>query len=269
MIGAIAGDVIGSVYEFNNIRSTEFPLFNSHSRFTDDTVLTIAVADSLLGNGDFVTSLKKYGRKYPRAGYGGHFYKWLFSDDTNPYNSLGNGSAMRVSPVGFAFNTLEEVLSMARKSAEVTHNHPEGIKGAEAVAATIFFARRGDSKTAIREEISQRFCYNLERPLNEIRTSNFFNETCPGTVPEAIIAFLESSSFEDAIRLAISIGGDSDTIACITGSIAHAFYGSVPSNIVLEIRSRLPDEFLDVIDKFDEKFGFSNPLKELFKTRVL
>lgn len=269
MIGAIAGDVIGSVYEFNNIRTTEFPLFNNHSRFTDDTVLTIAVADSLLGNGDFITCLKRYGRKYPRAGYGGYFYKWLFSDDSEPYNSLGNGSAMRVSPVGFSFNTLEEVLSMARKSAEITHNHPEGIKGAEAVAAAIFFARKGESKASIREEIGKRFCYNLDRPLYEIRSSNFFNETCPGSVPEAIISFLESSSFEDAIRLAISIGGDSDTIACITGSIAQAFYGSVPTDIVLEIRKRLPDEFLDVIDKFDEKFSFSYPLKDQSKTRVL
>ncbi|MHC1782078.1 MAG: ADP-ribosylglycohydrolase family protein [Anaerolineaceae bacterium] len=269
MIGAIAGDVIGSVFEFNNIRTTDFPLFSHASRFTDDTVLTIAAADVLLGNGDYASRYKYFGRKYPLAGYGCKFNAWLLSDEAGPYNSYGNGSAMRVSPIGFAFDTLEEVLTAARESAEVTHNHPEGTKGAQATAAVIFLARKGADKNEIRIDIQQRFGYSLGRTLNEIRPAYFFDETCPGTVPVAITTFLESSSYENAIRLAISIGGDSDTIACICGGIAQAFYGGVPVEIISEIKKLLPQEFLDIICSFEKKFKIRHGLYDQLNAPVL
>jgi ADP-ribosyl-[dinitrogen reductase] hydrolase len=269
MIGAIAGDVIGSVFEFNNTLSTSFPLFGERSHFTDDTVLTVAVADCLLGRGDFVSRFKLHGRKYPRAGYGCNFYTWLFSDDTRAYNSFGNGSAMRVAPIGFACETLEDTLRMARESAEVTHNHPEGIKGAQAVAAAIFLARTGASKSELKSEIHTRFGYSLERSLDDIRPSYFFNETCPGSVPEAITAFLESSSYEDAVRLSVSIGGDSDTIACIAGGIAQSFYGGVPLEIVTETCKRLPSEFIDIIGSFEECYGISHGLRDSMNSAVI
>lgn len=255
MLGAIAGDVIGSVYEVHNTKSTDFPLFTNQSRFTDDTVLTIAVASSILKGTDYITSLKKYGQRYPHAGYGGFFIKWLFSPDNKPYNSWGNGSAMRVSPIGFASDSIEEVLLEARKSAMVTHNHPEGIKGAQATALAIFQARKGGSRKDIKEGINQRFGYNLDQTLNDIRPYYSFDVSCQGSVPQSIIAFLESTNFEDAIRKAISIGGDSDTIACITGGIAQAFYKAIPSYIVTNVRERLPEEFLTIIDEFNEKYG--------------
>lgn len=269
MIGAIAGDVIGSVYEFNNILTTDFPLFSPRSRFTDDSVLTIAVADSLLGNGSYVDRIKHYGRIHPRAGYGCNFYTWLFSEETKPYNSFGNGSAMRVSPIGFAFDSLEDVLKAARESAEVTHNHPEGVKGAEAVAAAIFMARKGSEKKEIRVEIQRRFGYSLDRSLDDIRPTYFFNETCPGSVPQAITAFLESTSFENAVRLAISIGGDSDTLACIAGGIAQAFYGGIPSEIVVELTKLLPVDFLEVITSFENRYFINNGLNGAKTSRVL
>lgn len=255
MLGAIAGDIIGSIYEWNNIKRTDFELFSSKSRFTDDTVMTVAVADAILNNKGYVTVFKEYGRKYPDAGYGGAFKKWFMSDDMTGYGSFGNGSAMRVSPVGFAFNTIEEVLEEAKKSAEVSHNHREGIKGAQAAASAVFFARQGRSKKEIKEYIQEYFGYNLERTLDEIRPHYKFDVTCQGSVPEAIIAFLESEDFEDAVRKAVSLGGDSDTIACIAGAIAQAFYGEIPKEIIKNTRKRLNIEFLHVIEEFNGRFG--------------
>ena len=254
IIGAIAGDVIGSVFEWNNIKSTKFPLFSDNTTFTDDTILTVAVADSILNNKDFESSIKLYANNYSSYGYGASFRKWFESKNSKPYNSWGNGSAMRVSPVGFAYNSLNETLLKAKESAVITHNHPEGIKGAQAVAAAIFYARKGKSKDFIKNFISKSFGYNLNRPLNEIRPDYKFDVSCQGSVPEAIIAFLESSDFEDAIRLAVSIGGDSDTIACISGGIASAYYKEIPEFILYNIKKLLPEEFINIIDKFDRKF---------------
>jgi ADP-ribosylglycohydrolase len=260
MIGAIAGDIIGSVFEHNPIKTATFPLFSAHSRFTDDTVLTVAVASSIQKGVDYASSLKMLGRKYPFAGYGISFFQWLYAKDSKPYNSWGNGSAMRVSPVGFAFDSIDEVLNEARKSAEVTHNHPEGIKGAQATALAIFLARTGHSKSDIREQLSHRFGYNLERTLDDIRPGYRFDISCQGSVPEAIIAFLESESYENAVRKGISLGGDSDTIGCITGGVAQAYYKKIPDEIILNVRSRLPEEFLRIIDDFNTRFGIESIL---------
>lgn len=269
MIGAIAGDVIGSVFEFNNVLTTDFPLFNQRSRFTDDTVLTIAVADTILGNGGYSDRFKYYGRRYPKSGYGGRFKNWLFSDDSSPYNSFGNGSAMRVSPVGFAFDSLDEVLNNAGASAAATHNHPEGIKGAQAVAAAIFLARKGAQKKEIRAEIENLFGYSLSRSIAQIRPDYHFDETCQGSVPEALTAFFESASFEDAIRLAVSLGGDSDTLACIAGGIAQAYYGGAPEAILAEIHERLPREFVSIILSFEIRFGIQHGLNALLNSSVI
>ncbi len=255
MLGSVAGDIIGSVYEFNNTHRYDFELFTPQSNFTDDTVLTVAVADCILHGKDYARTIWEYGNRYPDAGYGGRFRLWLSSSERKPYNSFGNGSAMRVSPVRFAFDTLEETLAEARHSAEVTHNHPEGIKGAQAVAAAIFLARRGDGKPRIKEYISATFGYDLSQTLDEIRPSYRFDETCQGSVPQAITAFLESTDFEDAVRKAVSLGGDSDTIACITGGIAQAFYGGVPEVIAAEVRKRLDPPLLRIVDEFNKRFG--------------
>jgi len=220
VIGAIAGDIIGSVFEYYPIKSTDFPLFSAHSTYTDDTVLTVAIADCILNGKEYAPTIKEYGRSYPYAGYGGMFLQWLASDKYDPYNSYGNGSAMRVSPVGFAYSTLDEVLEQAEKSAAVTHNHPEGIKGAQAVASSIFLARKGKNKSDIREYIEATFNYNIHQRLDDIRPHYQFNGTCQGSVPQSIIAFLESNDYEDAVRKSISLGGDSDTMACITGGIS-------------------------------------------------
>ncbi len=254
MIGAIAGDIIGSVYEWNNIKTTEFELFGPGCRFTDDTVLTVAVADCILSGREYSAAFREYGRRYSDAGYGGLFRQWIFSGDPRPYNSFGNGSAMRVSPVGFAFSTLEAVLDEAIRSAEVTHNHSEGIKGAQAVASAVFLARDGKGRKEIQAFIEDRFGYNLRRALNEIRPGYRFDVTCRGSVPEAIIAFLESHDYEDAVRKAVSLGGDSDTIACITGGIAQAYYKSIPRFIVKKVRAALPVEFLKIVDEFNDRF---------------
>jgi len=251
IIGAIAGDVIGSVYEWANVKTTDFEMFNSKCDFTDDSVLTIAVADAILHKKDFAKTIWDYSNKYPARGYGGRFANWIRNTDMLPYNSFGNGSAMRVSAVGFAYNTLDEVLDVAKQSAEVTHNHPEGIKGAQAVAAAIFLARTGKSKQDIKEYISKTFEYNLDDTIKNIRPYYQFDETCQGSVPQSIIAFLESSDYETEIRLAISIGGDSDTIACITGGIAAAFYKEIPNDIIEFVVSRLPKEFLEILEEFD------------------
>jgi len=253
MIGAIAGDIIGSVFEWENIKTTEFSLFSQNSSFTDDTVMTIAVADCILHGKSYVQAFKYWGQKYPHAGYGGNFGRWLFTSNSAPYNSFGNGSAMRVSPVGFAFDTLDTVLEEAKRSAEVTHNHPEGIKGAQATASAILLARQGNSKKEIKEYIESHFNYDLRRTLDEIRPEYRFDETCQGTVPEAIIAFLESDSYENAIRKAISLGGDSDTLTCITGGIAQAFYKEIPKDIDKNVRKILTNDLLEILEEFEEK----------------
>ena len=255
MIGAIAGDIIGSAYEWNRTKSTDFELFTSQSGPTDDTVLTIAVADCILHGREYAATFKEYGRRYPQAGYGGMFLKWLGSTSFAPYNSFGNGSAMRVSPVGFAFSTLADVLAEATKSAEVTHNHREGIKGARAIAVAIYLARQGETKDQIRKYIERTFGYYLDAKLDDIRPQYSFDETCQGSVPQAIMAFLESETYEDAVRKAVSLGGDSDTLGCMTGGIAQAYYKHVPDNIVIKVRELLNEDLLEVIDEFNGRFG--------------
>jgi ADP-ribosylglycohydrolase len=255
IIGAIAGDVIGSVYEWHNVKKTDFELFSNHSRFTDDSVLTFATMDCILNHKGYAETYHKYGNNYPNAGYGGKFKSWLHSNDLQPFNSWGNGSAMRVSPVGWAFNTLEEVMVQAKKSAEVTHNHPEGIKGAQAVASATFMARNGNDKEEIKKYISETFGYDLTRKIDQIRIHYEFDVSYQGSVPEAIIAFLESNDYESSIRLAISLGGDSDTIACITGGIAEAFYKSVPDHIIKNVLTLLPPNFIELLEQFSIKYN--------------
>ena len=262
MYGAILGDIIGSPYEFDRGNKTkDFPLLSGRSEFTDDTVMTIAVADAFLPiqpdmdddaiHQRVVAKMQKYGRLYPHAGYGGRFRHWLRDRHPQPYNSWGNGSAMRVSSVGWLYNDLETVRRMARLSAEVTHNHPEGIKGAEATAAAIFLARSGSTKAEIKAYIEENFHYDLSRTCDEIRPSYRHVESCQETVPEAITAFLEGQSFEDVIRTAVSLGGDSDTLTCIAGSMAEAFYG-VPEELKAECQNRLPEDLLEVLQHFDD-----------------
>lgn len=252
MLGAMIGDIVGSIYEWHNIKTTDFELFKPNCTFTDDTVLTAATAQALLTDGDYVHAYQDFSRRYPDRGYGGRYSQWIWEKDPQPYYSWGNGSAMRVSPIGFAFDSAEEVLAEAKRSAIVTHNHPEGIKGAQATALTILLARQGTDQAAIRAEISGRFGYDLSRTLDAIRPVYEFNESCQETVPEAIIAFLESADFENAIRLAISLGGDSDTLANITGGIAEAYYG-IPEAIAEKGKSYLPDEFLEILQEFRNK----------------
>ncbi len=260
MYGAILGDMIGAPYEFDRgNKSKDFPLFTEESRFTDDTVMTVAVAEALLDTPDFpedkikdflVRSLRSWGKKYPNAGYGGRFSRWLRSKDPQPYGSYGNGSAMRVSAAGWLYETLDMTRHMARRTAEVTHNHPEGIKGAEAVACAVFLARTGSGKEELRAHISREFGYDLSRSCDEIRPGYHHVESCQETVPEAITAFLEGNDFEDVIRTAVSLGGDCDTLTCIAGSIAEAFYG-VPAILEAECRARLPEDMLEVLRRFD------------------
>jgi ADP-ribosylglycohydrolase len=239
MLGAIAGDIIGSVYEWDNIKTTKFPLFTDSCSFTDDSVLTIALADAILSACDYADAMRNYFRRYPDVGFGGNFLIWATYSGSEAYNSWGNGAAMRISPVGWAYSTLEEVLANAEKFTAITHNHPEGIIGGKATAAAIFMARTGASKQQIKAYTEKNFTYDLGRTCDGIRPGYEFDESCQGTVPEAIIAFLESTDFEHAVRLAVSLGGDSDTLACITGSIAEAFYGGVPNHIIKETMMRL------------------------------
>lgn len=255
IIGSIVGDVIGSIYEFKNIKSVDFPLFDDRCIFTDDTVLTIAVADALLNKKEFARNIWEYGNRYPTAGYGGTFCSWLSDDNLVPYNSWGNGSGMRVSAVGFAYNTIQDVLEISKQTAEITHNHPEGIKGAQSISSAIFLARQGYSKIAIKDYISQTFNYNLNFTLDEIRPTYKFEVSCQKSVPQAIVSFLESADFESSIRLAISIGGDSDTIAAMCGGISAAFYKEIPQEIIDFTLSKLPQEFIDIINQFDKKYG--------------
>jgi ADP-ribosylglycohydrolase len=227
LLGAVSGDVIGSVYEFAHEQRYNFPLFTDASRITDDSVLTLAVADAILSGRSYLECVREYALAYPRMGYGGFFRAWMHADDPRPYGSYGNGSAMRVSAIGWAFNGMQEVLTQARLSAGITHDHPEGIKGAQAVALSILMARTGETRAAIKSGIADRFGYDLDARLDDIRPTYTFNETCQGTVPQAIIAFLESEDFEDAVRNAVSLGGDADTLGAIRASghqarIAHA-----------------------------------------------
>jgi ADP-ribosylglycohydrolase len=254
MLGAIAGDIIGSVHEYIGTKSTDFALFIQGSRFTDDTVLAVAVADCLLNGLGYVDAFHQYFVAYPNAGYGLRFFHWANSGNREPYNSYGNGSAMRVAAVGHAFDTLEEVLAQAARSAEVTHNHPEGIKGAQATAAAVFMARRGDTKPRIKESLEQMFGYNLSFSLDALRPTYQFDESCQGTVPAALVAFLESHDYEDAVRKAISLGGDADTLACITGGVAEAHYGGVPSHIARPALEILDDRLRDIVVRFVERY---------------
>ena len=253
MIGAIAGDIIGSIYEHWPIKTKEFPLFNDRCSFTDDTVLTVAIADAILTDRSYRQSLQQIGKMYPHAGYGGTFVQWLHSDNPQPYNSWGNGSAMRVSPVGFAFQSEADVLLNAKLTAQVSHNHPEGIKGAQATALAIFLAKSGSEKKQIRKRISDEFGYDLNRTVDDIRPKYAFDVSCQGTVPEALVAFIDSDSYEDAVRNAISLGGDSDTLACITGGIAEAFYG-VPDHIREEVCKQLTPDLLKIVERFCLKY---------------
>lgn len=255
MLGAITGDIIGSVYEFIDTKpEMDFSLFTKESFFTDDSVLTVALADSILNGIPYQQKLREYYESYPDAGYGVMFHQWARSKNPQPYNSWGNGSAMRVSPVGWAYNDLETVLLKAKKSAEVTHNHPEGIKGAQATAALIFLARTNKSKNEIKAFVEKAFHYNLDLDIEDLRKNYRFNESCQETVPQAIYTFLVSDSFEDSIRKAIYIGGDSDTLAAINGSIAEAFYGGVPEEIKSEVYKKLDDRLLGIVNKFIDKF---------------
>ena len=262
MYGAILGDIIGSPFEFDRGDKTkDFKLFSRRSHFTDDSVMTLAVCEALLKVGQDVTvkeiedavisSMQSWGRRYPHAGYGGYFRRWLTARHPEPYNSYGNGSAMRVSAVGWLYDSLEKTRTVAKATTNVTHNHPEGIKGAEATASAIFMARNGSSKEEIKKYIENEFHYDLNRTLNEIRPGYHMDETCQKTIPEAIIAFLEAKDFEDAIRNAVSLGGDTDTLGAITGSIAEAYYG-IPEWLITECRKRINKDMRVVLDDFND-----------------
>lgn len=254
MIGAIAGDIMGSIYEWHNIKTKKFSLFSDHCYFTDDTVLTVALADSILTGTPYADNLKTFYRLYPRRGYGSSFHEWAQSQRSEPYNSYGNGAAMRISPVGYAYNDLHTVLDKAAEFTSVTHNHPEGIKGGQATAAAIFLARTGKSKDEIKAYIEETFQYDLSKHVDEIRPSYRFDVSSQGTVPQAIRAFIDSTDFEDAIRNAISLGGDSDTLACITGGIAQAFYGGVPASIEIMVYAILDERLGEITQEFMIEF---------------
>jgi ADP-ribosylglycohydrolase len=263
MYGSIIGDICGSIYEFDNYKTEkpeEIELINQKCYYTDDTVLTIAIADAILSDKDYERTLLKWGRKY-NNGYGKSFREWLKKDTPKPYKSWGNGSAMRVGPVGWAFDTLEETLLEAEKSAAVTHSHKEGIKGAKAVAVAIYLARNNEVKENIKKYIENEFHYNLNDEIKKIRQHYKFNESCQGTVPEAITAFLESDSFVNSIKIAISIGGDTDTLCCITGSISEAFYKHIPASIIDFANTKITDDMKKIINDFYNrhliKFGMN------------
>lgn len=280
MLGAIIGDTVGSVYEFHNIKTMNFPLFSPESNYTDDSIMTMAVADWLLkdpthGMDALEASFISFARKYPcpMGGYGGGFNRWLFFPEElgdyesgdfkpgtrHPYNSWGNGSAMRASANGWMFDTLEETERVAGLSAAITHNHPEGIKGAQSTAAAIFMARNGSSKEEIRCYITEKYGYNLNRTCDEIRPVYVWDGSCQGTVPEAMVAFFDSTDFESAIRLAVSLGGDSDTLACITGGIAEAFYKEIPDDIALTEWNLLPEDFKEILNEIEAKSSYRLP----------
>ncbi|MFP4476182.1 MAG: ADP-ribosylglycohydrolase family protein [Desulfatibacillaceae bacterium] len=257
MLGAIAGDMVGSVYEGRPVKTTDFPLFLNHSRYTDDSVLTVAVGHAILEDRDYASALREFGQRHPRAGYGGTFIRWLADESMGSYNSWGNGSAMRVSAVGHAWDTVDEVLEQAKRSAEVTHDHPEGIKGAQAVALAVLMARQGADKDGIRREVSERFGYDMSRSLDHIRPGYGFDVSCQGSVPEALIAFLESDDFEGALRNAVSLGGDADTQACVAGAVAQPFYGGVPAAVAEEVGKRLPPDLAEILERFGRRYPSS------------
>ncbi len=267
MLGSIIGDTVGSVYEFNNIKTTDFPFFSKRCNYTDDSIMTMAVANWLLqdpkhGMATLEESLVKFGMEFPcpMGGYGGMFKRWLTGGDCRkPYNSWGNGSAMRASAVGWMFDTVEETKHVAELSAAITHNHPEGIKGAQATATAIFLARNGKSKQEIKDYITSEFGYDLNRTCDEIRPVYDWEPSCQGTVPEAIVAFLDSTDFESSVRLAVSLGGDSDTLACITGGIAEAFYKIIPDKIAETVWNKLPDNFKQILKEIGLRTKYKLP----------
>ncbi len=254
MIGAIAGDIAGSIYEQGLIKTKEFPLFSEKCQFTDDTVHTVALAESILTGVPYVLNLKKFYRLYPYAGYGYSFQRWAKSSNSEPYNSWGNGAAMRISPVGFAYNDLRTVRQKAVEFTEITHNHPEALKGAQAVASAIFLSREKESKDEIRKYIEDTFQYNLGIHTDEIRKTYRFDVSCQGTVPQAIRSFIDSTDYEDAIRIAISLGGDSDTLACITGGIAQAYYGGIPEFVEKKVFEFLDERLGEITRKFRDEY---------------
>jgi ADP-ribosylglycohydrolase len=264
MLGAIAGDIIGSVYENLRTKRKDFRLFTPVSTFTDDTVLTVAVADAILSGADYGTTIKSYARRYPMRGYGPKFLLWMATPGLKPYNSFGNGSAMRVSPVAHAYSSEEEVLEQARSTAECTHNHPEGIKGAQATALAVFLARQGFDKDTIRTKLQEGFGYNISRTVDSIRSDYGLDVTCQGSVPESIIAFLDSTSFEDAVRNAVSLGGDADTQACIAGAIAEAYYKEIPFDILRQVRRRLAEPLWNKVLDFYTRFGARETADEIY-----
>ncbi|MBQ3273593.1 MAG: ADP-ribosylglycohydrolase family protein, partial [Solobacterium sp.] len=280
MLGAIMGDMVEAPFEFDRgPKHKNFRMFTNGTRFTDDTVMTIAVAEALLAAGldaddetvrqYLIGSMKSWGSAYPYAGYGTRFYQWLFTDMEEPYGSYGNGSAMRVSSAGWLYDSLDETRKFARLSAAVTHNHPEGIKGVEATAAVIYLARTGHTKEGIRRYVETEFNYDLSRTCDEIRPYYHHVESCQETVPEAITAFLEGQDFEDVIRTAVSLGGDCDTLTCIAGGIAEAFYG-IPIGITAECQSRLAEDMMQVMDRFDKAVGrFRDHSEDSFGTEEL
>lgn len=255
ILGSISGDIIGSVYEWNRIKTKNFPLIDPDSFFTDDTVMTIAIAEAMMTDRNFQGAMIRWGKRYPSCSYGGMFSRWLSSGDPKPYNSFGNGAAMRASAAGCFVNTEDETLEAAKQTALPSHNHPEGIKGAQATAMTIFLARTGASKPKIKKLITEKFGYDLKRPLDDIRPEYGFDETCQRTVPEAIICFLESTDYEDAVRNAISLGGDSDTLACITGGFAAAYYKKIPDVIIDHTMKKLKPDMTDVLHKINSHFA--------------
>lgn len=252
MIGAIAGDMIGSPYESRPIKTVAFPMVVA--AFTDDTVLTLAVANAIVRCTDYRTAIKCFARNFPNLPYGGSFWHWIWDPYSIPYYSYGNGSAMRVSPIGYAFESIEAVLAHARRSAEVSHNHPEGIKGAQATALAVFLARKDADKATIRRQIETRFAYHLRRSVDDIRAGYRFDVSCQGSVPESIIAFLDSKDYATAVQNAVSLGGDADTMACIAGAIAQAYYKTMPADIVRKVRRNLPEALLAVLDQFSLRY---------------
>lgn len=254
MLGGIIGDIVGSVYEGDPIKRTDFPLFAAGATFTDDTVLAVATADVLLNGGGYAQSYRRWFRRHPDRGYGGRFRQWASDPGEGPYGSFGNGSAMRAGPVGWAFDDMDTVLAEAERSAAVTHNHPEGVRGAQAVALGVHLARRGEDRAAIRAELAGRFGYDLSRRLDRIRPGYRFDVTCQGSVPEALIAFFEAGDYEQAVRNAVSLGGDSDTQACIAGYLAEAYFGILPA-IRREGIHRLSPDLAKSVRAFGERFG--------------
>ena len=252
LYGALGGDFVGSIYERHNIKTKDFPLIDDRCRLTDDSILTMATADAICSKIDYAICYHRWGNQHPHRGYGGRFRTWLATpeDQLVPYNSFGNGSAMRVSPVGFAFQTVDDVLDEAEKSASATHNHDEGIRGAQATALAVFLAKQGQNKESIKKEIEYHFGYDLSICLDTIRPTYSFDVSCQGTVPVALRAFLESWCYEDAIRNAISVGGDSDTIAAIAGGIAVAYYKEMPDKLVEAIENDLTPDMEDVCKRF-------------------